>query len=109
MDVTAGFTTPKPAIAAGDSCGVPLTLPGDAQWLATFDPFVEARLAGGRSSSCIDCHARARTPPTGKAANYVPKPGATDDYPGLKDFEGHVRTDYDWSLAHFFDSLSSAK
>jgi hypothetical protein len=100
MDVIASFTVPKPVVAAADThCGVPPHYARDTQFLAAFNPFVEARLSWGRTSSCIDCHSRATTK-NGIPFNYVPKPDRTDRYTGLKDLQGDIRSDYLWTLAH---------
>jgi hypothetical protein len=84
-----------------DECGKPGTI-GSAkdkeEALAVYNPFVEGTLERGRKSSCIVCHARANTRSDDRVMRfYVPLPGMLD-YPAFRELEGHIRTDYLWSV-----------
>ena len=105
MDATASFQLLKPAPKPGSKdalCGVPPTLgdtgdprQADQSYLAAYNPFAEAGLVNGLKSNCVNCHSRATT-----SLRALPlPPGLEDtDSPYLKDFEGHIRLDYLWSL-----------
>jgi hypothetical protein len=98
MDVTRTFRLAKPLPDSDHpACGLPGRIGADEQYLAAYNPFVEASFNYGLKSSCIDCHARASTN-SSLPENLVPKPNSVDGHPALRDFEGHIRTDYLWSL-----------
>jgi hypothetical protein len=99
MDVTVSFNRRKPQLPANDPCGAPGRIGDRLELLAAFNPYVEARLTNGLISTCVDCHSRARTEDD-VAPNLVPSPDREDRDPKLPDFEGHIRTDYVWSLRH---------
>ena len=64
MTATAGFrgAAPTPKSAADEACGYPGDIDGSQQYLAVYNPFVEARFKpNGLKSSCVNCHARAST------------------------------------------------
>ena len=98
MDVIVSHKKMKPPVAAEDigPCGQPGRLGADEQLLASYNPFVEGVRLNGRKSNCLDCHGR---PTTFKDVfRGVHNIGVRDAYPGLRDFEGHIRTDYLWTV-----------
>lgn len=95
MDVTASFMREKPYLDSGSACGVPKEIAGRQEYLATYNPFVEARVQNGLKSSCIDCHSRAST--DFSKPDDVPPISETGG-PTLRSFERHIRVDYMWSL-----------
>lgn len=102
MDVTASFRIPKPRLADNAPCGKPKPIGRGDEYLAAYNPFVEALIMpNGLKSNCIDCHARADSDAAaGRQKNTVMDPGMLDPYILLSNFEGHLRTDYVWSLSH---------
>jgi hypothetical protein len=108
MDVLASFTWKKPEVAPEDigPCGRPGVLAifdpdgkpisEREELLASYNPFVEGVRTNGRKSSCLDCHGRPTTAEDNPGI--IPSVGRTDRYPGLMHFEGHIRTDYLWTL-----------
>jgi hypothetical protein len=102
MDVTASFTMEKPMRPRNPqdaSCGIPGEIGNGNQWLAAYNPFVEAFFRRGLKSSCIDCHSRASTNRATTPFDTVPAINAPPG-PALRDLEGHLRLDYMWSLRH---------
>ena len=101
MDVSPSFELSKPEVTgeAVGECGSPGSIGTiNEQLRAAFNPFVEGVVEYGRKSSCIDCHSRAST----YQKNLTIKPPVTtadESYPGLRDFQGHIRADYLWSVA----------
>jgi hypothetical protein len=104
MDATASFQLLKPEFdpkSKDARCGAPPPLgdkktpdPKNQQYLATYNPFVEADFDNGLKSSCVNCHSRAST-----GRNLESPPMLTDfESPHAQDFEWHVRLDYLWSL-----------
>jgi hypothetical protein len=101
LDVSTSFELSKPAVTGGDlaECGAPESIGTiNEQLRAAFNPFVEGVVEDGRKSSCIDCHGRASTYPNNLKIT-PPVTTADDSYPGLRDFQGHIRSDYLWSVA----------
>jgi hypothetical protein len=99
MDVTASFWRGKPRLDPGDRCGVPGVIGNNEQYLAAYNPFVEAQFTNGRKSSCIECHARADSDPSAVSQRTtVPAVDTVDQYLSLTNFEEHIRTDYVWTL-----------
>lgn len=102
MDVTTSLKNPKPVVSHDDlylhKCGSPPNIGNQEERLAAFNPYVEQLAVNGRKSSCINCHARAYT-----SEHRVPNPPKPCDagQPSLETFEGHIRTDYSWSVAFF--------
>jgi hypothetical protein len=98
MTATASFrgAAPLPLTDDDKRCGYPGPIIDHQEYLATYNPFVEARFTNGLKSSCVNCHARADT----NDENGEPAvPGPLDKTsPFLRSFEGHIRTDYLWSL-----------
>lgn len=99
MDVIASFKPTKEKLDPSDPCGAPPPITRDLELSAGFNPFIEGRFAEGRHSTCINCHSRARTVSGGFPRFFIGDSIRTDLYPGLKEFEGHIRTDYVWSIA----------
>jgi hypothetical protein len=100
MDVTQSFRMAKPKPSESNkpgACGLPGKIGRDEQYLAAYNPFVEASFSNGLKSSCIDCHSRASTS-SAPVFRFVPEPDSVDSHPALRDFEAHVRLDYIWSL-----------
>ena len=106
MDVRTRFADPKPPITADDSktCGSPPTIGKNEELLATYNPFIEGTSLLGFKSSCIDCHSRADTNATPDTS--VPQVCAVGG-PNLTIFQGHVRTDYLWSIMRFLENTRS--
>ena len=101
MDVSTSFELSKPEVTGPDlaECGLPAPVGAvNEELLAAYNPFVEGIAEFGRKSSCIDCHGRASTYPKNLTV-MPPITTADDSYPGLRDFQGHIRTDYLWSVA----------
>jgi hypothetical protein len=113
MDVRTSFEDPKPQVDAKDiaNCGSPPIIGRNEQLQATYNPFVEGVKLKGRKSSCIDCHSRADTNinPDVSIPQECPPPGPLQDKPTLEQFEGHIRTDYLWSITQFLAHTSSKK
>jgi len=109
MDVTASLNLLKPKLAPNDKdrkCGSPPVLGGtdrgplaNQEYLATYNPFVEADFTHGLKSSCVNCHARASTAEN----NGEPPEFADITSPTAQDFEWHIRLDYLWSLTRRHD------
>jgi hypothetical protein len=103
MDATASFRLlkPKPESSADSNCGTPPQL-GDEQlpdragqeYLATYNPLVEADFSNGLKSSCVNCHAKATT--SQSPDRTVPFLDDTES-PFVRSFEGHIRVDYSWA------------
>jgi hypothetical protein len=114
MDVTVSFQLLKPEprphtpTTHDAACGLPPALgdddtpdPANQNYLATYNPFVEAGMANGLKSNCVNCHARATTM---NASGAPPTPRLQDTTsPAVRDFEGHIRLDYLWSLRRRLD------
>jgi len=84
-----------------EECGYPQTIGRfSEERRAMFNPFIEGHLQRGRKSNCIVCHARASSNSAAKV--FVVQ---DVDYIGgfqLGEFEGHVRTDYIWTVRKYF-------
>jgi hypothetical protein len=95
MNVTASFQQEKPAVNAGEPCGAPGAVGGGRELMAAYNPFVEAREKNGLISNCLDCHSRASTSSEDRfRTSGLNRPIG----PEVREFEGHVRLDYLWSL-----------
>jgi hypothetical protein len=99
MDVIAGFYYAKPTPTAGEDCGTPAKIGNSEQYLAMYNPFVEALFQNGLKSNCIDCHARASSDGRAILRTSVPPVGEDDPYTQTSNFEGQIRSDYLWTLA----------
>ena len=102
MDTANSFTWAKPKLAPTEPCGVPGKIGNDQQYMAVYNPFVEASLVHGLKSNCVDCHSRASTDVQAQL-QMVPAVNSVTQYPALRDFEGHIRTDYMWTLRNHLD------
>jgi hypothetical protein len=102
-NVTTSFSLPRPAIDQAElsKCGAPGRIGYiKEELLATYNPFVEGVMENGRKSNCIVCHARASTRGDSGVKRFrVPAVG-TVRWPPVTEFEGHIRTDYLWTLAN---------
>lgn len=106
MDVVAGFYYAKPTPAAAEGCGIPGKIGHDEQYLAAYNPFVEALFQNGLKSSCIDCHARASSDNRDDLRTFVPPINESDPYTQTSNFDGQVRSDYLWTLGHHLKGTS---
>lgn len=97
----------KPTEADRLACGVPKKIDRlvDNNWVykedeyrAVYNPFVEGVPEDGRRTNCLRCHAGANTSTT---AGKFPNPADPREGPRLMDFEGHIRTDYMWSIVDY--------
>ena len=99
-NVTKSFKSARPEVLGDDAinCGVPTKIGSvHEEYLATYNPFVEGVLERGRKSSCIVCHARASTRDSSAQPFRIPAVGVIE-WPPVTEFEGHIRTDYLWSV-----------
>ena len=98
MTATASFraAAPLPSTEQDKLCGYPGPIVHHQEYLATYNPFIEARFKNGLKSSCVNCHARADT----NDENGQPVVAGPLDMnsPYLMSFEGHIRLDYLWSV-----------
>jgi len=104
LDVGPSFILFKPPILDVQKCGTPGkigNLDPSEEYFATYNPFVEGVVPRGRKSSCLDCHARASSA-TKDRRNSIPLVDESiSDYPDLRQFESHARTDYMWTLPRY--------
>jgi hypothetical protein len=91
-------------VKEASKCGLPGKIMGEQYLgedrLAVYNPFVEGVITRGLKSNCIVCHVRASTnnrDDFGVGRSFVPELGKTES-PTIKYFEGHVRTDYMWTV-----------
>jgi hypothetical protein len=104
LDVGPSFVLFKPSILDVQTCGTPGKIgaldPGE-EYFATYNPFVEGVVPRGRKSSCLDCHARASSSTIDRRNDIPLVDESTSDYPDLRQFESHARTDYMWTLPRY--------
>jgi hypothetical protein len=102
-NVSKSFKLARPDVDAAEiaHCGVPGRIGSDThkeEFLATYNPFVEGMMDNGRKSSCIACHARANTRGDVGVARFLIPPVGEVEWPAVTHFEGHIRTDYLWTV-----------
>ncbi len=107
-NVMENFTLAKPFIESEDdlnNCGAPGTIGTQMEEsLAVYNPFVEGTLPDGRKSSCMVCHARASTRGDQQANRMFVPPVGVLEFPPATELDGHIRTDYLWTVREYIGS-----